>query len=474
MNLGLSLTQRPEMQLRLSPQLIQRIEILQLPSQELLELVRQECSENETLEVDASPSELTAAQNGSANGTTQSDVELDDQVSANLERYTGYNEILRAPVRSTGERDAKMEAMQNTPSGPQSLQDHLMSQVAYANVPMKVRGFVEILIQHLDENGFLGEPLEEILIPNDTEYSMEDARQALEYLKTLDPPGVGALDMRECFLIQLDESHPRFELHRQLISDHLDDWRENRLPKIAKATGVTIEEVKEAMEDLKLILTPPPGRQFRQEVVIRVRPDVVVEKIDDRYKVRLEDDVYPQVSLNQSFIDLYRERGLSSKQRKELKAKIEKGRFLIEAIEQRKSTLRNVAREIVGHQEEFFETGTLRPLKMRDVADTLGLHVSTVSRAISEKWMQSPGGVYPLKHFFIGAAPGGNSAGDESRDTVRQKVSEIISAEDKKKPLSDEDLVVALKEQGVDVARRTVTKYRKMLNIPSSRQRREY
>lgn len=473
MRLELSLSQRPEMQLRLSPQLIQRIEILQLPAQELIELIQQETAENETIEVDPARSDSQQVPESEVDAPKKDD-ELSEQVSSELERYTQYNEILRPRVRNDGERDAKLEAMQNAPSAPETLRDHLFDQISFASLPDPVRGFLEILIQHLDDNGFLAEPIDELVIPHDELYSIEDARKALEFLRTLDPVGVGARDMRDCFLMQLDPDHPRHALHRQIISDHLEDWRDNRLPKIARATGVDMDEVKVAMDDLRTILSPPPGRLFRQEIVVPVRPDVVVEKIEDRYQVRLEESIYPQISLNSTYLELYRDRVGGSKQRKDLKGKIERARFLIEAIEQRKNTLLRVAMEIVQHQQDFFEHSRLLPLKMRDVADTLGLHVSTVSRAISDKWMQTPRGIFPLKHFFTGAAPGSETAGLESRDSVRIKVQEIIDGEDKKKPLSDEEVVEKLRTLGVDIARRTVTKYRKMLNIPSSRQRREY
>ncbi|MFH0947338.1 MAG: RNA polymerase factor sigma-54 [Planctomycetota bacterium] len=472
MRLELQLSQRPEMQLRLSPQLIQRIEILQLPAQELIELIQQESSENEILEVEPARSELTPPQNGQEK--EGGEPELSEQVSADLEGYTGYSEFLRPKARRDDERDPKMEAMKNAPSAPSTLADHLLSQVSFANLSREVRAFIEILIQHLDENGFLADPLEEILIPYDEGFTIEVARDALDFLRTLDPVGVGATDMRECFLMQLDREHPRYKLHKKIVSNHLDDWRDNRLPKMARAAGVDLDQIKEAMEDLRSVLMPPPGRLFREDLVVPVRPDVVVTKIEGQYVVSLEDGLYPQISVSSAYLDLYRNRGVVGQRRRELKGKIDRARFLMEAIEQRKNTLRRVAEEIVQHQVEFLEHGRLLPLKMRDVADSLGLHVSTVSRAISDKWMQTARGIFSLKHFFTGAASGGEAAGLESRDSVRTRVQEIIEGEDKRRPLSDEEVVKRLRTLGLDIARRTVTKYRKMLDIPSSRQRREY
>lgn len=470
MRLDLSLSQRPELQLKLSPQLIQRIEILQLPASELLDLIQQELSENETLDFEAPRQDIapTPLDKGP-------EKELSEQVSDELERYRSYNEALRRP-RSGGDddRDAKQEALNNASVESHSLREHLLEQVAYAKLEPRIREFVEILIDQLDENGFLADPIEELLIPYDERFTLDQARAALDFLKSLDPPGVGARNLVECFLAQLDPTHSNYSLHRKLVKSHLEDWRDNKLPKIAKETGADFESIRAAMDELKTILTPPPGRLFREEASVPIRPDVVVEKQDGEYTVRLDDDVYPQLAVSTASMDAYRDREVVGKSRRDLKGKIERARFLIEAIEQRKDTLRKVAQEIVAHQKDFFEFDRLRPLKMRDVADILGLHVSTVSRAISEKWMQTPKGIFPLKFFFTGAAPGGEAAGLESRDSVRNKVKEIVDGEDKQNPLSDEEIVDRLKSLGLDIARRTVTKYRKMLNIPSSRQRRVY
>jgi RNA polymerase sigma-54 factor len=470
MRLDLSLSQRPELQLKLSPQLIQRIEILQLPSIELMELIQQELSENETLDFQPTRSEVQTTAEVKA-----PEAEVDQQIGADLERYSGYNELLRRPrAQGDGDRDPKHEALMNASVETHSLREHLLAQVAFANLAPKIRAFVHILIDQLDENGFLSEPLEELLIPYDETYTREEARLALDFLKSLDPPGVGAKDMIECFLSQLDPGHPDYALHQKLVRSHLEDWRDNKLPKIARETGAEIEEIKAAMDDLRTILSPPPGRLFREEAAVAIRPDVIVEKQGGDYTVKLDDDVYPELAVSAAHLDAYRERQVIGRTRRDLKSKIERSRFLIEAIEQRKDTLRKVAQEIVAHQREFFENDRLRPLKMRDVADILGLHVSTVSRAISEKWMQTPKGIFPLKFFFTGAAPGGEASGLESRDSVRHKVKEIIDAEDKAQPLSDEEIVERLKGLGLDIARRTVTKYRKMMDIPSSRQRRVY
>lgn len=466
MKLDLSLTPRQELQLRLSPQLIQRVEILQLPTSQLLELVEQECTENDSLVYEPPESERT----GTPDGDGAVEREPEEEWAEAAEKAERFQEVLRARARFDGEKDPKLEALANTPAQDGTLSDHLMEQIRFANLDPKVREFAEILVGQLDENGFLPQPLEDIYVPLDDRFTREEAEAALAFLRSLDPPGVAARDMRDCFLSQLDPDHPHYELHRRIVSEHLDDLANNRIPRIARSLGVPVEEVPALVAELRGILKPPPGRLFRREPVVPVRPDIVVEKGEDGdYEVRLAEENYPRLDIDPAYAELYRDPELRGRIRKEIREKVDRARFLIDAIEQRKGTLLRVAREIVDHQREFFENGRLRPLKMRDVADALGLHVSTVSRAIADKWMQTPRGIFPLRKFFTGAS---TEEGGESRDAVQEMVKEIIDAEDPRNPLSDEDIVAELRKRGVRIARRTVTKYRRLLNIPSSRERR--
>jgi RNA polymerase sigma-54 factor len=246
------------------------------------------------------------------------------------------------------------------------------------------------------------------------------------------------------------------------------------LPKVAKETGESIATIKEMLEEFKRF-DPSPGSRFSAEEPHYIYPDVVVELVGDRYEIRLEDNSYPQLRVSQSYINMLRNKQVDPDLRKHIRKNVESAKWLIESIEQRKSTLYRVASEIVKRQRAFLDHGVkyLKPLKMQEVADALSIHVSTVSRAISDKYIQTHRGIFPMKFFFTGAAQGSNGA-VESRAGVKQKVKEIIDSEDKKNPLSDEEIVEKLKALGLDIARRTVTKYRKALKIPSSRQRREY
>jgi len=261
---------------------------------------------------------------------------------------------------------------------------------------------------------------------------------------------------------------------RKIIVDHIEDLSKNQLPKIAKRTSRSIEEVQDALENISH-LDPIPGRLFRTDPIPYVNPDVVLELIDGEYEIQLQNDYYPKLGISEAYLKMYMDKSLDPKLRMHFRKKIESAKWLIESIEQRRSTLSRVVDVLVKHQRDFLDRGTkhLKPLKMQEVADKLGLHVSTISRTISDKYVQAPRGIFSLKSFFTGATK--SSDGEvESRVGVKQKVKDLIDNENKTKPLSDQEIMKILEMEGLSIARRTVTKYRKALNVPSSRQRRVY
>jgi RNA polymerase sigma-54 factor len=299
--------------------------------------------------------------------------------------------------------------------------------------------------------------------------------EALHLVQKLDPPGVGARDLRECLLLQLTPETPHRDVLRALITNHLEDIQHNRLPAIQRRTGYDLPTIKEAIDALKH-LNPRPGAQFTADNIPYVVPDILVERTEDgEYTVRLLDDWLPSIYISRRYVDLYREKGADPKTKEYLKRKIQAAQWLQESIEQRRSTLEKVTRAIIAHQRAFLDKGPehIQPLKMQQIADQVGVHVTTVSRAVDDKWVQTPRGIFPLKRFFGGGTQ--TASGEEvAWETIKQKLLEVIDQEDKSNPLSDEDLVAKLNEAGYPVARRTVTKYRKMLNIPSSRQRKDW
>jgi len=294
-------------------------------------------------------------------------------------------------------------------------------------------------------------------------------------VQKLDPPGVGARDDKECLLLQLDPGMPYYEELSTLISDHLEDLANNRLPVISRKTGFSIEKIHEVWHELKK-LSPHPGSMFNDTHVAAVTPDVFVECDDDgQYHIRLDDESTPNLFISPYYRQVLSDPGAAAETKEYIKRKINAAQWLIESIEQRRSTLTKVSQAIVDHQTEFLDKGpeAIEPLKMQQIADKVGVHVTTVSRAVDDKWIQTPRGIFPLRRFFVGGTVSAN--GEEvAWDAVRLKLQEVVDHEDKQKPYSDDELVKQLAEHGLTVARRTVTKYRKAMNIPSSRQRRDW
>lgn len=493
MRMETSLQQRPELRLKLAPQIIQSIEILQLATLDLKSLIEREMEMNPTIEIEnAEPAANDApaavpvpvGEGPEPTISTAAPEAPPDQLETEFERLDGLNEQWKEfsgsyrPSMSADGKDKKLEAMQNTADRSDSLQKHLENQFDVLNLADYEVELGQYLIYNIDDNGFLRFDLTpEFLSAGAMEPvpTVQEAEGVLKKIQSLDPPGVGARDLRECLLLQLERETDGYPLEKQIVRDHLDDVVANRLPKIAKATGVSIEEIDEAIKNIKALCNPKPGRVFSSAQVQYVIPDVMVENIDGKWEVRLEDTYIPRIHISRHYQDMLRQSKDDPKIRAYIKKKIESAKWLIESIEQRQNTLFKIAREIVDYQTPFLEQGidALRPLKMQFIADRVGVHVSTVSRAIADKYMQTPRGVFALKYFFTGGTTRADGE-EKSIVAVKQKVRDIVAKEDKSHPLSDEEIAAKLKEQGLDIARRTVTKYRKQLAIPSSRQRRQY
>ncbi len=499
MRMETSLQARQELRLKLAPQIIQSIEILQLATLDLKSLIEREMEMNPTIEIEnaepAANDTGTAPPAGIAMGEgaetptiisppTGENGSQPDQLETEFERLDGLNNDWKEfsgsyrPSMTGDGKDKKLEAMQNTADRTDSLQKHLENQFAVLELSPREVEVGDYLIYNVDDNGFLRFPLaDEFLKASALEPSpaVTEAETVLKKIQSLDPAGVGARDLRECLLLQLEREADGYPLEKQIVRDHLDDVVANRLPKIAKATGVSLEEVDEAIKNIKTICNPKPGRIYSSAQVQYVIPDVKVEEVDGKWEVVLEDTYIPRIHISRHYQEMLRAQKDDPKIRAYIKKKIESAKWLIESIEQRQNTLFKIAREIVDYQTPFLEHGidALRPLKMQFIADRVGVHVSTVSRAIADKYMQTPRGVFALKYFFTGGTTRADGE-EKSIIAVKQKVRDIVAKEDKTHPLSDEEIAAKLKEDGLDIARRTVTKYRKQLAIPSSRQRRSY
>jgi RNA polymerase sigma-54 factor len=509
MQLSQSTSMRMEQRQLLTPRMIQSMEILQLPLMALEERIEQELQNNPVLElregdVDGADSQADdSAAPPSGEGTTATGDNIEERAlvmkedgAEDFDRLSRISEYLENEEFSPnagpgyrvagmdGERDRKLDAMNNTASRPATLQEHLLSQWAFIECSKNVRAAGEAVINYIDAEGYLRIDPETIQKESKAPLTLEDIAEAIRFIQTMEPTGVGARNLSECLLLQLDalendedfaDDHD-FDLERTLVRDHLKDLEMNRYPQISKKLGRPIPELQRAVKHLAR-LHPHPGKQVGGDDAPPITPDAVIyfDEETGKYEIEMTHDPAPNLYISGMYRKMIKERTVDKKTREFLSNNVRNARWLIESIEQRKSTIMRVIRAVVDAQQEFFEKGpeSLKPLPMIQVADQLGIHVATVSRAVSEKWIQTPRGVFPLRRFFSGGTH--NDAGEEmSWDAVKEKLKIIIDNEDKQNPLNDDEIVEKLKEQGIDLARRTVAKYRKILNIPTARQRREF
>ena len=474
----------------LAPRMIQSMEILQLPLIELQERIDQEMNENPLLEMRENDPDLPEGTNDRENPDAPSSEErelvVDETTNneADFERLMQLNDDVpdhfdEVPRRSINrmEEDAqrKHDAMANVTSRPLTLHEHLMAQLGELEVDDVPRAYVELIIYNLDTNGYVQGQLEDLLPAAATADQVALMHKALAFIQQLDPTGVGARDLRECLLLQLKPGLAHADEMKALVSGHLTDLAENRLPTIERKTGYSIETIQAAWAELRK-LNPHPGASFGDKFVPTITPDVIVEKLEDgTYQIRLEDGRTPSLRISEHYKRRWSSGQASAEEKEFIKRKVNSAQWLIDSIQQRRNTLTRVAQAIVDHQAQFLDEGPehIEPLKMQQIADKVGVHVTTVSRAVDDKWIQTPRGIYPLKRFFVGGTV--SADGEEvTWDAIRIKLQELVDGEDKRKPYSDDELVKELQRHGLKVARRTVTKYRQKMGIPSSRQRRDW
>jgi len=478
----------------MSPNMIRSMEILQLNAMGLQERLDQELEDNPLLDNEDSENENSDSDDMDVRDQNESETELSGEKELVVEDNDNNEDDFERLVEMASEwpddnvmtagspssnamsdmRERQDDMMANAVGHPQSIHESLVEQLGFFDLPKPIRDFAEYLIYNLDDDGRLQTNLPEMVQVFPADLTLEDAELALRTIQRLDPPGIGARDLKECWLLQVPVDHPMRDVLITLISSHLDDLAHRRLPQIQRNTGYSVETIKAAIEHMKAF-NAFPGRTTESAPVQKVTADMVVEKNDQgKYEVRLLDEYVPTLRISPKYAEMLKN-GADDGTREFIKNKLESAKWLIEAIEQRFSTMRKVAQIIVDFQTEFLDNGPeyIHPLKMQQVADVVGVHVTTVSRAVNDKWIQTPRGLLSLKSFFGGGTQ--TADGEEvALDIVRLKLKEIIANEDKDSPLSDDALVGELAKQGYPLARRTVTKYRKMMSIPSSRHRKSF
>ncbi len=491
MRLSFGLEARQVQVQKLAPRMIQSMEILQLPLQELQERIEQELAENPLLEMlDRDPSlpdEQVERELPNEKDVDDKPIVVDEAHNnaddferlLNLDREVPdyFDESRRSSNRMEEDSDRAHDVISNVADRPESLQDHLLHQLGEMDLSLELMQMAERIISTLDplDGGYFRSSLRDLLPIDATKEQIALAERALALIQQLDPPGIGARDLRECLLLQLTPTMFMYEELKTLITSHLEDLRDNRLPLIQKSTGYSIDRIQKAWSELRK-LNPKPASGFSEAFVPNVTPDVAVVRGEDgQYLVQVDESRTPTLHISKYYRERLASGTATPEEREYIKRKINAAQWLIESIEQRRSTLTKVSQAIVDHQTKFLDEGPehIEPLKMQQIADKVGVHVTTVSRAVDDKFIQTPRGIFPLKRFFVGGTQ--TAEGDDvAWDIIRIRLQEIVDKENKQAPLSDDDLVEELKKQGLNVARRTVTKYRQKMGIPSSRQRRDW
>jgi RNA polymerase sigma-54 factor len=475
---------RLEQKMKLAPRMIQSMEILQLPMLALQERIEQELNSNPVLEMQEEEPVPGETDSGSTENVAEpqqepkpaEDFEKFENLDDSFRDYAARAEPFRRAGSDDGEPDKKLEAIQNTAAGPQSLNEYLTEQwrLVEAEEPVKAAG--QLIIDYIDDKGYLAVRLEQLYSKDRPEITLEHLERAIDLVQRLEPAGVGARDVRECLLIQMAQCGEDMSFEEQLVADHMKALLENRLPEIARKMNCSIERINKAIRRIgKFDLSP--GLQVGKNENHPILADIIIEPDEHSgWKVELTDTRLPALKVNNFYSKLSRDKGVDEKTREFLLKNIRSAQWLMEAIEQRKGTLLKVARIVAARQSEFLSKGQLylKPLPMSAVAEEVGVHIATISRAVAGKYVQCPQGVLPLRSFFSGGME--TEEGEmRSWDAMRARLQQIVDAEDKTNPLNDDEIRTKLDEAGFkDLARRTVAKYRKLLNIPNARFRRKY
>jgi RNA polymerase sigma-54 factor len=489
----------------LAPQLQQSLALLQAPTLELKALVEQELQQNPVLEEIASPElelpEIPLTELGDNSDATakadpaervddtpdvpteadldKADAVPNDDFQEEFDKLVQMDQEWRdhfsqtnAPIRQTTEDEERRQFMFDSLTAGTSLAQTLMDQVRESDLNEEQRAIGELIIGNIDDYGYLKTPVEELATA--TNLPLDKVSEVLKSIQTFDPPGVGARDLRECLMLQLERAGKQNSIEYRIVRDFMEALGKRRIPEIARGTGCDVEDVQEALSNIGR-LEPRPGRSFLPDTDQYVLPEVFVQKNGDDFVVTTNDEHIPHLRISNIYKDLMAQGENGAEVKNYIREKIRAGKFLIKSLHQRQQTILNIGKEITKRQREFMEKGVayLKPMTMAQVAEVVGVHETTVSRAVSAKYIQTPQGMFEMKFFFTAGLQTASGTG-VSNTSVKDMIAEIFKAENPSKPLSDQEVVKMLTEKGITIARRTVAKYRDELNILPSNLRKVY
>ncbi len=470
----------------MTPSLQQAIKLLQMTRMELQNTLTQELVENPVLEEGDESFEEEEAESEEASATEEAAAEETPEDSMNeidLEAY--FSDYWEGGSTGPSVYEFKeAPPIENTLSREPDLWDHLLWQLHMADLEPRQLDICELIVGNLDADGFLRATVDDIrgMGAGDNShrpYEWDEVERAIAFVQSLDPPGVASHNLCECLLKQLDakeEPGPHDDVARRVIEEHWELFLKRQFPAIARHLGVDLQSLEPVVEVIRSLETRP-GRKFTSERTHYVEPDVYVNKIGEEYVIQLNDDGMPRLRISKAYrrmLQAMKAQKSEAEARNFIKEKLRSALWLIKSLDQRQRTIYKVANSIVRQQKEFLEVGIerLRPMVLRDVAEDIGMHESTVSRVVSNKYMHTPRGLFPMKFFFHSGIDR-DYGEDISSFTVKRKIEQLIGEEDPKRPLSDSELTRILKREGINIARRTVAKYRDELSIPSSTNRKQ-
>jgi RNA polymerase sigma-54 factor len=470
----------------MTPSLQQAIKLLQLSKLELQEVLNQELLENPLLEELQEQEEQQKAEEAEqaqqqepADQKAEEEKKLEEPKAEDKDSFDEidydayFQDYIEYGYNPRMSEEYEEFPIENTLTRPPDLTDHLTWQLSMSDESPEIKEIAAFIIGNMDEDGYLRASTEEIT--SGTGASEANIERAIRRVQSFDPIGVGARDLRECLLLQLQHLEIDEPLVETVIRDYWDMVMNRHFVQLAKLLGIELKQLEGIVEVIKR-LDPKPGRKYSTERAIYVEPDVHVQKVGDEYVIILNEDGMPKLRINGSYRQMLH--SMDSKKDGEtvnyIKEKIRSAVWLIKSLDQRQRTIYKVAESIVKHQREFLDKGIdyLRPLVLRDVADDIQMHESTVSRVVSNKYMHTPRGLFLMKYFFHSGIDS-EYGGDISSLTVKRKIQGFIANEDPRKPLSDSKIMKILNDEGINIARRTVAKYRDELNIPSSTDRKQ-